>query len=63
MYLAVSLRGQAQSVIGDLAGGVPNKYEELITTLNERFLSPNQMELHRAQLNERKQRATDSLPE
>ena len=63
MYLAVSLRGQAQSVLGDLAGGVPKKYGELITALNERFSPPNQMELHRAQLRERKQRATDSLPE
>ena len=63
MYLAVSLRRQAQSVLGDLAGRVPKKYEELITALNERFSPPNQMELHRAQLRERKQRATDSLPE
>ena len=63
MYLAVSLRGQAQSVLGDLAGGVPKKYGELITALKERFSPPNQMELHRAQLRERKQRATDSLPE
>ena len=63
MYLTVSLRGQAQSVLGDFAGGVPRKYEELITALNERFSPPNQMELQRAQLRERKQRATDSLPE
>ena len=63
MYLAVSLRGQAQSVLGDLAGGVPKKYGELITAFNERFSPPNQMELHRAPLRERKQRATDSLPE
>ena len=63
MYLAVSLRGQAQSVLGDLAGGVPKKYKELITALNERFSPPNQMELHRAQLRERKQRATNSLQE
>ena len=63
MYLAVSLRGQAQFVFGDLPGGVPRKYGELITVLNKRFSPPNQMELHRAQLRERKQRATDSLPE
>ena len=63
LYLAVSLRGQAQSILGDLAGGVPKKYNELITALNERFSPPNQMELHRAQLRERKQRASDSLPE
>ena len=63
MYLAVSLRGQAQSVLGDLAAGVPKKYGELITALNERFSPPNQMELPRTQLRERKQRATDSLPE
>ena len=63
LYLAVSLRGQAQSVLGDLAGGVPKRYDELVTTLNERFSPPNQMELYRAQLRERKQRASDSLPE
>ena len=63
MYLVVSLRGQAQSVLGDLAGGVPKKYGELITALNKRFSPPNQMELHRAQSRERKQRAMDSLPE
>ena len=63
LYLAVSLRGQAQSILGDLAGGVPKKYNELITALNERFSPPNQMELHRAQLRERKQRASESLPE
>ena len=63
MYLAVSLRAQAQSVLGDLAGGVPKKYGELITALNERFSPPNQMELQRAQLRERRKKATDSLPE
>ena len=63
IYLAVSLRGQAQSILGDLAGGVPKKYNELNTALNEPFSPPNQMELHRAQLRERKQRASDSLPE
>ena len=43
--------------------GVPKKYGELITALIERFSPPNQMELHRAQLRERKQKATDSLLE
>ena len=53
MYLAVSLRGQTQLVLGDLAGGVPKKLiterslskkliKELITILNERFSPPNQ---------------------
>ena len=63
LYLAVSLRGQAQSVLGYLALGVLKNYDELITALNERYSPPNQMELHRAQLRERKQRAWDSLPE
>ena len=62
MYMAVSLRGQAQSLLGDLAGGVPKKYLELITALNERFSPPNQMELHRAQLRERSKEQR-SLPE
>ena len=40
MYLALSLCGQAQSVLGDLAGEVPKKYGELIKALNERVSPP-----------------------
>ena len=60
MYLAVSLRGQAQGVFGNLAGGTHN-YTELIKALEERFAPPNQTELYRIQLRERRQKASESL--
>ena len=63
LYLAVSLRGQSQGVLGNLPGGAIKKYTDLITALDERFAPPNQMELYRAQLRERRQKATETLPE
>ena len=63
LYLAVSLRGQAQTVLGNLPQDVPRHYEDLVTALNERFAPPNQTELYRAQLRERRQKASESLPE
>ena len=60
MYHAVSLRGQAQGVFGNLAGGT-HKYTELIKALEERFAPPNQTELYRVQLQERRQKASESL--
>ena len=63
LYLAVSLRGQAQGVLGNLSGDALNDYDELVRALNERFAPPNQTELYRAQLRERTKKATESLPE
>ena len=63
MYLAVALRGQAQSVLGNLPVGDRCNYRLLSNALEERFLPPNQTELYRAQLRERRQRASESLPE
>ncbi|XP_053391746.1 uncharacterized protein LOC128554497 [Mercenaria mercenaria] len=62
LYLSVSLRGQAQGVFGNLTNKTPN-YEELVSALQERFSPPNQTELYRAQLRERRQKATESLSE
>ena len=62
LYLAVSLRGQAQGVFGNLASKSSN-YEELANALQERFAPPNQTELYRVQLKERRQRATEALTE
>ena len=62
MYLVVSLRGRTQGVFGNLAGGTHN-YTELIKALEERFSPPNQTELYRVQLQERKQKASESLSE
>ena len=61
-YLAVSLRGQAQGVFGNLSAKA-NDYFELSTALQERFAPPNQTELDRVQLKERRQKATESLTE
>ena len=63
LYLAVSLRGQAQGVLGNLSGEELHNYDELVKTLSERFAPPNQTELYRAQLRERTKKATESLPE
>ena len=62
MYLAVSLRGQAQGVFGNLAGGTHN-YTELVKAFEERFAPPNQTEIYGVQLRERRQKASESLSE
>ena len=63
LYLAVSLRGQAQGILGDLPKGKQENFKSLVKALEERFAPPNQDELYRAQLVERRQKATESLPE
>ena len=64
MYLAVSLRGQAQGVYGNLGSGASSTdYGELVRALEERFAPPNQQELYRVQLRERRQKASESLSE
>ena len=62
MYLAVSLRGQAQGVFGNLPSQT-NDYGELSKALRERFSPPNQTELYRVQLRDRRQKASESLSE
>ena len=62
LYLAVSLRGQAQGVFGNLSSK-SNDYKELSNALQERFAPPNQTELYRVQLKERRQKASESLTE
>lgn len=63
MYLAVSLRGNAQGVLGNLPSNDQRTYDALCTALQQRFAPTNQTELYRAQLRERKQKAVESLPE
>ncbi|PJE78522.1 hypothetical protein CI610_02538 [invertebrate metagenome] len=63
LYLAVSLRGQAQGILGDLPRGNQEDYEALVKALQERFAPPDQNELYRVQLLERRQKASESLPE
>ncbi|MCG8045579.1 MAG: retroviral-like aspartic protease family protein [Candidatus Thiodiazotropha endolucinida] len=62
LYLSVSLRGQAQGVFGNLGSGKP-AYDDLVTALEERFAPPNQTELYRVQLRERRQKASESMAE
>jgi hypothetical protein len=53
LYVSVSLRDQAQCVFGNLTSKSPNN-DELVLALQERFSPPNQTELYRAQLRERR---------
>ena len=59
-YLAVSLRGQAQGVFGNISTQSKD-YDKLVKALEERFAPPNQTELYRVQLRERKQTASETL--
>ncbi|CAG2198697.1 unnamed protein product [Mytilus edulis] len=50
LYLAVSLRGQAQGVLGNLPTDKRQTFIELVRSLEERFSPANQTELYRTQL-------------
>ncbi|XP_069109267.1 uncharacterized protein [Argopecten irradians] len=63
LHLAVSLRGQAQGILGDLDIAEQEDYGALVRALEERFAPPNQTELYRVQLMERRQKANETLPE
>ena len=52
LYLAVSLRGQAQGVFGILPVEERNHFDKLSKALAERFSPDIQTELYRAQLKE-----------
>ena len=60
LYLAVSLRGQAQGVFGNISTQSKD-YDKLVKALEERFAPPNQTELYRVQLRERRQAASETL--
>ena len=57
------LHGQAQGILGDLSIDKQQDYTSLVKALEERFASPNQAELYRVQLTERRQKPAESLPE
>ena len=63
LYLAVSLRGQAQAILGDLPTDKKSEFKILVNALEERFAPPSQTELYRAQFRERRQKSTETLPE
>ena len=61
LFLALSLRGQAQAVLGDLPKDRGQHYETLVRSLQERFSLPNQTDLYRVQLKERRQRPLETF--
>ena len=63
MLFALSLRGQAQSVLGDLTTDRGQHYQTLVRSLQGRFSLPNQTDLYRVQLRERRQGPFDSISE
>ena len=63
LYLAASLRGQALGILGNQPKGDRQNYTRLVQSLQDRFAPSNQTELYRAQLRERRQKASESLPE
>ena len=63
LYLAASLRGQALGILGNQPKDDRQNYTRLVQSLQDRFAPSNQTELYRAQLRERRQKASESLPE
>ena len=63
MYLATSLRGTAQSVLGDLDDHDRRDYGSLIACLNQRFGPENQTEMFRAVLHNRTRQPRETLPD
>ncbi|CAC5370310.1 unnamed protein product [Mytilus coruscus] len=63
LYLAVSLIGQAQAVLGDLPKEKRQIFSDLVYALEERFAPSSQTELYRVQFKERRQKASGTLPE
>ncbi|KAH3842691.1 hypothetical protein DPMN_116195 [Dreissena polymorpha] len=60
LYLVVSLRGQAQGVLGNIAQNARDNDAQL-QPLEERFATPNQTELYMVQLRDRRQKTSETL--
>jgi hypothetical protein len=63
LYLAVSLLGNAQGVLGNMPKGARSDYQNLVKALDDRFEPLNQTELYRVHMHERRQISGESLPE
>ena len=63
LYLTVSLIGEAQAVLGDLPKEKRQIFTYLVFALKERFAPSSQTELYRVQFKERRQKASETLPE
>jgi hypothetical protein len=55
LYLAVSLRGNAQGILGNIPKGTKPDYDTLVKALEDRFEPPSRTELYRAKMRERRQ--------
>ncbi|VDI47065.1 Hypothetical predicted protein [Mytilus galloprovincialis] len=62
LYLAVSLIGQAQAVLGDLSKEKRQIFSDLVYALAEPFAPSCQTELHRVHFKECGQKASETLP-
>ena len=63
MHLATSLRGVAQSVLGDLDDYGRRDYRSLVASLSQRFGPENQTEMFRALLRNRVRQPKETLPD
>ena len=61
LYLAASLRGSAQAILGDLDGSRRRDYRALVAALGRRFGSGNQSELFRAILKNKTRKTDETL--
>jgi len=62
-YLAVSLSGPAQAVLGDLDKTQRTSYTDLIAALDSRFGTSNRTEMFRVSLRSRTRKPAETLPE
>jgi len=62
-YLAVSLSGPAQAVLGDLDKTQRTSYADLVAALNSRFGTSNRTEMFRVSLRSRTRKPKETLPE
>ena len=62
-YLAVSLSGQAQAVLGDLDNTQRTSYTDLVAALESRFGTSNRTEMFRVSLRSRTRQPEETLPE
>lgn len=63
LYLAASLRGIMQTVLGNINTYNECAYRELCEVLEARFAPANNTELSQATLKERRQKTKETLPE
>ena len=62
-YLAVSLSGPAQAVLGDLDKTQRTSYTDLVAALDSRFGTSNRTEMFRVSLRSRTRKSAETLPE